>query len=89
MNTRTLRDRTSSQSAAAPRTGAHADMPAASPQASLPKAAAERLARLGAADMPWLGRDKDAMLTGYNGPEVSGPVEYSPNRVKGRRPNRG
>ncbi len=84
MNTRALRNRTPSRSAAVPRTEAHADTPTARPHAPLPKAAAERLARLGAADMPWLGRNKDAMLTGCDGPEVSGPFEYSADRVKGR-----
>ncbi len=84
MNTRALRHRTPSRSAAAPRTEAHADTPAARPQAPLPKGAAERLARLGAVDMPWLDRDESAMLTGYDGPEVSGPVEYSADCVKGR-----
>jgi len=84
MNTRSLRHRTPSRSAATPRTEAHAVTPTARPPAPLPKAAVARLAHLGAADMPWLGRDKDAMLTGYDGPEVSGPVEYSADRVKDR-----
>lgn len=84
MNTRALRHRTSSRSAAMPRTEAHPDAPMARSQAPLPKAAAARLTRLGAVDMPWLGRDEHAMLSGYDGPEVSGPVEYSADRVKDR-----
>ncbi len=84
MDTRVLRHRTRSRSAATPRTKAHADTPAARPQAPLPKAAIARLARLGTADMLWLGRGRDAMLAGYGGPEVSGPAEYSADRVKDR-----
>lgn len=84
MNTRTLRHRTPSRSVATPRTDAHTDTPTARPQVPLPKAAVARLSRLGTADMPWLGRGGDAMLTGYDGPEVSGPVEYSADRMKDR-----
>ena len=83
MNTRALRHRPPSRSASTPSTQAPADAPA-SPQPALPKAAAARLARLGAANMPWLGQGKDAMLDGYDGPEISGPSEYSAESVKER-----
>ncbi len=84
MSTRALRHRTPSRSGATPRTEVCAYTPAVRAQAPLQKAAAARLACLGAADMPWLGRGEGAMLAGYDGPEVSGAVEYSADRVKGR-----
>ncbi len=84
MSTRALRHRTPSRSGATSRTEAYADTPAVGPQAPLSKAAAARLARLDAADMLWLGQGDGAMLAGYDGPEVSGAVEYSADGVKGR-----
>ncbi len=84
MSMRALRHRTPSRSGATPPTEAYADAPAVRPQAPLSKAAAARLVRLGAADMPWLERGEGAMLAGYDGPEVSGAVEYSADRVKDR-----
>ena len=84
MSTRALRHRTPSRSGATPRAETSADASAGRPQAPLSKAAAARLARLGAADMPWLDRGEGAMLAGYDGPEVSGAVKYSADRVKGR-----
>ena len=83
MNTRALRHRPPSRSASALRTPAPVDAPAPS-QPALPKAAEARLAQLGAADMPWLGQEEDAMLNGYDGPEISGPSEYSADHVKER-----
>ena len=83
MNTRALRHRPPSRSASAPRTLAPVDAPALSHPA-LPKAAAARLAQLGAADMPWLSQKEDAMLGGYDGPEINGPSEYSADHVKER-----
>ena len=84
MSTRALRHRNPSRSGATPRTEACADTPAVRPQAPLSKATAARLARLGAADMPWLGRGEGAMLAGYDGPEVSGAAEYAADLGKGR-----
>ncbi len=83
MSTRALRHRTPSRSGAAPRPETHADTPLVSTPA-LSKAAVARLASLNLADMPWLGQGGDAMLAGYDGTEVSGPSEYSTDRVKGR-----
>ena len=83
MTTRPLRHRTPSRSGAAPRPDAHDGVAAASTPA-LPKAAAVRLARLNATDIPWLGQGGSAMLAGYDGPEVNGPAEYLPGPVKRR-----
>lgn len=80
MSTRALRHRTPSRSGAVPRTEARPDAPVP----ALSKAATARLARLEAMDVPWLGQGQDAMLAGYDGPEVSGPPKYSADRVKGR-----
>lgn len=43
---------------------------------ALPNAAAARLARLDAANMPWLGQGGDVPLAGHDGPEISSPSEY-------------
>ncbi len=86
MSTRALRHRTPSRSGAVPRTETRVD---ASVAPALSKAAAARLARLGVTDMPWLGQGQDAMLTGHDGPEVSGPPQYSANHVKGRCRSKG
>ncbi len=83
MNTRALRHRTPPRSGATPRPEGNATVPAA-PTTALPKAAAVRLARLGAADMPWLGQGEDAMLAGYEGPEIGGVAEYPTGPVKRR-----
>ena len=74
--------------AIAPRSGAtrreetRADPSASAP--TLPKAAAKRLARLDAANMPWLGQGEAAMLAGYEGPEISGPADRPADAAKGR-----
>ena len=83
MNTRALRHRPPPRSGATHGPEGNATVPAA-PTTALPKAAAVRLARLGAADMPWLGQGEDAMLTGYDGPEISGVAEHPANPAKRR-----
>ena len=83
MTTRPLRHRTPHRSGAAPRPDAHDGMAAAFTPA-LPKAAAARLARLNATDIPWLRQDGSTMLAGYDGPEVSGPAEYLSGPAKRR-----
>lgn len=83
MNTRTLCHQAPSRSGATRQEKARADAPPASAPA-LPKAAAERLARLDAADMPWLGQGQAAMLAGYDGPEVTGSIERPAHSTKRR-----
>lgn len=83
MSTRALRHRTVARSGSMQPGEARADAhPAAA--SALPKAAVARLARLDAADMPWLGQGGDAALAGYDGPEISGPSEYPAGPTKGR-----
>ena len=83
MSTRALRQHTPSRSDVAHATKPRADAPAM-PTPQMSKAAAARLNRLNASDMPWLGQGSEVMLAGYEGPEVSGPVEYAAGCVKGR-----
>ena len=83
MSTRALRHRARSRSGSTQPGEGRADaLTAAAP--ALPKAAAVRLARLNAADMPWLGQGRDATLAGYDGPEISGPSEYPAGPTKRR-----
>lgn len=83
MSTRALRHRAPSRPGPTKLGEADADTRSAAASA-LPKAAAARLARLDAADMPWLGQGGDAALAGYDGPEISGPSEYPADPTKGR-----